>query len=74
MSLADFRVMETVGKGSFASVYKVNFWMHGYINRFSSRCRTIAFVMNFIGDKEIGQQSIRIKTSEDWQNVQERNF
>ena len=26
MSFKDFRVLETVGKGSFASVYKVSVW------------------------------------------------
>jgi hypothetical protein len=29
MSFKDFRVLETVGKGSFASVYKVGAWYGG---------------------------------------------
>jgi len=41
MSFKDFRVLETIGKGSFASVYKVSF-IHAFFALYSTKLSTHA--------------------------------
>ena len=68
MSFKDFKVVETIGKGSFASVYKVIGIQHTYISLI-----LLHFFTSLLGDKKVRWKDICIETSENQQNVQKGN-